>query len=200
MKFKYYLRGLGIGITLTTLILMIAFAVNKDSIYSDEEIIRKATALGMVMPEEETSFLDTESDTQEDMSGASENDGSYDDADASGTDGNTEISTQVDTGVDDGLVTDNPQAASEVATDTGENTQLAETFITITIQKGDTSTAVAANLEKAGIVSDAASFVSYLQEHGLIEELEVGTFEIPSGADMDEIAYILTTNEYEKTH
>ena len=40
LKLKYYLRGLGIGIILTTLILMIAFSQYKNEI-SDAEIERK---------------------------------------------------------------------------------------------------------------------------------------------------------------
>ncbi len=50
MKLKYYLRGLGIGIIITTIILMIGFS-RKGSSLSDEEIIERASRLGMVMQE-----------------------------------------------------------------------------------------------------------------------------------------------------
>ena len=43
MKLKYYLRGLGIGIIVTTLILMISFSMHKTEI-SDEEIIERAVS------------------------------------------------------------------------------------------------------------------------------------------------------------
>ena len=46
MRFKYYLRGAGIGVILTTLIFTIAFAVYKPTL-SDEEIMKKAEELGM---------------------------------------------------------------------------------------------------------------------------------------------------------
>jgi hypothetical protein len=49
MKLKYYLRGLGIGIILTTLILTISRVNHK---MSDQEIINKAMELGMVMKED----------------------------------------------------------------------------------------------------------------------------------------------------
>ncbi len=49
MRFKYYLRGAGIGVIVATLILSVAFLL-QDNI-SDEEVIRRAMKLGMVMEE-----------------------------------------------------------------------------------------------------------------------------------------------------
>ena len=49
MRIKYYLRGAGIGVIAATLILSIAFLFH-DNI-SDEEVIRRAMKLGMVMQE-----------------------------------------------------------------------------------------------------------------------------------------------------
>ena len=51
MKLKYYLRGIGIGVIMTTLILMIAFAVHKEQPLTDDEIRERAAELGMVMPQ-----------------------------------------------------------------------------------------------------------------------------------------------------
>lgn len=48
MKFKYYLRGLGIGILFCALIATIAYNGEKNSL-SDEEVIKRAEKLGMVM-------------------------------------------------------------------------------------------------------------------------------------------------------
>ena len=48
MKFKYYLRGLGIGILISTIILSVSFAMKKNDL-SDDEIIARAKELGMVM-------------------------------------------------------------------------------------------------------------------------------------------------------
>ena len=59
MKLKYYLRGLGIGIIITTILLMIAFALHKPTM-SDADIIARAKQLGMVMPEDEEPLQDTE--------------------------------------------------------------------------------------------------------------------------------------------
>jgi hypothetical protein len=53
MKLKYYMRGLGMGIVLTTLILTIG--KSKETL-SDEEIMKRAAELGMVLDEEEDRF------------------------------------------------------------------------------------------------------------------------------------------------
>ena len=53
MKFKYYLRGAGVGILVTTLIFVIALALHSPDI-SDDEIISRAKQLGMVMAEDST--------------------------------------------------------------------------------------------------------------------------------------------------
>ena len=55
MKLKYYLRGLGIGIAITTLILMISYNINGRM--SDSEIIRRAKELGMIMATDESDDL-----------------------------------------------------------------------------------------------------------------------------------------------
>lgn len=49
MKLKYYIRGLGIGIIITTIVLSIGKRMDKPS---DKEIIARARELGMVMKEE----------------------------------------------------------------------------------------------------------------------------------------------------
>lgn len=52
MKLKYYLRGVGVGIILTTLILTISYRANGGAKLSDEEIIKRAEKLGMVMQDD----------------------------------------------------------------------------------------------------------------------------------------------------
>ena len=87
MRFKYYLRGAGIGVILTTLIFTIAFAVYKPTL-SDDEIIKKAEALGMEMPADDSDSADKkDTKTAKDQK---------DDADAS--DSNTDDATTSEDG------------------------------------------------------------------------------------------------------
>ena len=57
MKLKYYLRGLGIGIFATVIILTIA-SLGKKKDLTDEEIIARAKELGMVMEDRSGSIMD----------------------------------------------------------------------------------------------------------------------------------------------
>lgn len=68
MKFKYYLRGVGIGVIVTTLLFTIAFAFYKPTL-SDAEIIKKAQALGMEKVEEKK---ETSEQKKDDTNAASE--------------------------------------------------------------------------------------------------------------------------------
>ena len=87
MRFKYYLRGAGIGVILTTLIFTIAFAVYKPTL-SDDEIMKKAEALGMDMPADDSDSADKkDTKTAKDQK---------DDADAS--DSNTDDATTSEDG------------------------------------------------------------------------------------------------------
>lgn len=87
MRFKYYLRGAGIGVILTTLIFTIAFAVYKPT-HSDDEIMQKAEALGMEMPADDSDSADKkDTKTAKDQK---------DDADAS--DSNTDDATTSEDG------------------------------------------------------------------------------------------------------
>lgn len=87
MRFKYYLRGAGIGVILTTLIFTIAFAVYKPTL-SDEEIMKKAEELGMEMPTDDSNGTDKkDTKTAKDQK---------DDADAS--DSNTDDATTSEDG------------------------------------------------------------------------------------------------------
>ena len=82
MRFKYYLRGAGIGVILT-----IAFTVYKPTL-SDDEIMQKAEALGMEMPADDSDSADKkDTKTAKDQK---------DDADAS--DSNTDDATTSEDG------------------------------------------------------------------------------------------------------
>lgn len=51
MRFKYYLRGCGLGILLASVILTVAFCRNDSSSMSDADVMKRASELGMIMPD-----------------------------------------------------------------------------------------------------------------------------------------------------
>lgn len=58
MKLKYYLRGFGLGIILTAVIMIIVTHSNRNNL-SNAEIINKAESLGMVMSDKSSKTKDT---------------------------------------------------------------------------------------------------------------------------------------------
>lgn len=136
MEFKYYLRGLGLGIAITAIIMGIA--TSKSKAMTNEEIIARAKQLGMIedttLAEIKTGKEDDEKNP-EDAGAAGETDGeskqgglpkagtdgsmaaSEADADNTGTDGSKQdTSAKADTGVD-GSGTETGTAVSGDAAD-----------------------------------------------------------------------------------
>ncbi len=74
----------------------------------------------------------------------------------------------------------------------GTNQASAAGTKSVTIVGGDGSYTVAKKLETAGLVSSAASYDTYLCEHGYDKKLRTGTFQIPEGATDEQIARIVT--------
>jgi hypothetical protein len=68
LKLKYYLRGLGIGIIVTTLIFAISIQ-SRGGIMTDDRVVERAKELGMVIPTtdddgtEASESTETEADT-----------------------------------------------------------------------------------------------------------------------------------------
>lgn len=55
MKMRYFLRGLGVGVLLATLLLCISYRGQN----SENSIIKQAKELGMQFPEKNTGYADT---------------------------------------------------------------------------------------------------------------------------------------------
>ncbi len=164
MKWKYYLRGLGIGILVTTVILSLAGIGRKNM--TDEEVIKRAKELGMV---ESTLLSDLADQEKADEVKPTE----------------PETSPQPE----ETLPPENePETAPE---DGSSDTPAGETF-TLVIGRGESSTTVSKNLKRAGIVEDAAAFDKFLCNNGYDKKIITGTYEIPYGASEEEIAKIIT--------
>lgn len=164
MKLKYYLRGLGIGILVTTVILMIAFARHPKEL-TDAEVIARAKTLGMVMENKETGQSIPKATEQQTEAVAGVN---------------TEQQVEGAAGV-------NTEQQTEGAA--GANTE--QQMVELAVVQGDTSNSVAARLYAAGVVEDAEAFNSFLMEHNYADAILPGTVQIPADADYEKIAQIL---------
>ena len=159
MRFKYFLRGLGVGIVFASLIFFMVYKENATPKMSDKQIIERAKELGMV---EEGSSIEDILHTSA-TSEASENE----------TEGTTEKATEEEKKT--------TESTTEQTTETTEK-------VSITIERGATSYTVCQKLQELGIVKDAAEYDNYLIENGYASRIRVGTHELTKGMDYHAIA------------
>ena len=208
MKLKYYLRGLAVGILVTTIILAISFSQTKKEL-SDQEVINRAKQLGMVMADSgkiEDYREDTQTETgqseqgetEENVTGDTQN-GEEDNEGVTGDNGTVPGDNGTVTG-DNGTVTgdneggigDNEGGTADNGTgteDAGSDTE--GKMVTFVISKGQFGRQISESLKREGLVDDAEAFMKYLGETGKSEEILPGTYEIPMGSTYEEIVKIL---------
>ena len=183
MKLKYYLRGLGIGIIITTLILMIAYS-GKEAKLTDAEIIARAEALGMVMKEEPL-FSNTESNKDKEVVASevtTEQDTTTEQVLTTENEGGSELETEI--------VLESESETEDAIVETETTVQTSETYHLI-IPSGSVPRLICNELEEQGVIESASSLRAYLVEVGYATSIKVGEYEIPYGATNDEVYKIL---------
>lgn len=220
MNLKYYLRGLGIGIIVTALIMGIVTG-GKGRSLSDEEIIKRAEQLGMTMEgevlseampevEEEEAPMQEDASAQAELQDNAMENGEKDPQDAEaepqeeeaeeGTEQQTEESIP-DEEAEESLPEESQQDGTEGADTAPEGEALqeaddqAEKEIPISISGGEGSMSVCRKLQEAGLVASASEFDTFLCQNGYDKKLKAGDFEIPEQADQEQIARILCRME-----
>ena len=196
MRFKYYLRGIGIGVTLATLLLTISFYFGRDALtkerLSDEEIIERATALGMVMAEEEVSDSDevvAKSSLEEDVpesADISENTGENKEL-VAGT-------SEEDSAGEYTLA----QAINDASNDK-KDADTTVTYVPFRIRGGESSETICKNLKNAGLVDSEKEFNKYLNKLNVDNVISTGNFYIPMGSSYDDIVALLVNKEARTT-
>lgn len=212
MNLKYYLRGLGIGIVVSTLI--VGISNGQDKTLSDAEIRQRATELGMV---ESSGVLADEIPSAEPLKEQEELPGPAQKEMAEETPAPTETPvptkmpkstetpgpTEIPKSTEAPLPTEVPEedpvptVTPEVKEEESETVSKQEEIlpgetVTIMVRSGDGSYTVCKRLEEAGLIESAASYDVYLYENGYDKRIVAATHEIPAGADEEQIAKILT--------
>lgn len=205
MKLKYYLRGLGIGIIVTAVIMGVASGSRKETL-SDREIKERAAALGMVEPGNSLADMQESADPEpeeEPVSAQNAEPTSILAAEPTKTpvEEPTEMPTEAPTKAPMAESTEIPAEApgktpeAELPDTTPSNdvfTAGAEEQITIEVKSGEGSYAICRKLEQAGLIASASDFDDYLYSNGYDRKLRIGSYEIPAGAEPETIAKILT--------
>lgn len=190
MKLKCYLRGIGLGILVTTA-LFLTTGASQNHTMTDEQIKARAKELGMIdnqylsdytYPTEEESESETVSEESLTTSEMEE------ETTAVPT---TEEETESESVVETESTVETEDATKELA---DEQIDPAQKFYVIVVNKGDGSDTVSRKIFEAGLVPDAVEFDHYLMENGYDRRITTGNHEIPSNATMEEMAKILCSN------
>jgi len=181
MNLKYYLRGLGIGIIVTAVIMSIAGKDSKESL-SDAEIRARAAQLGMVEESGLLSDLTTEElkPTEEPKS--------------TGTPKPTEEPkpTKTPKATEAPKEEEEPKTTEEPKATKAPSTKPAVEMVDFNINQGESSYTICKRLKEYGLIASAEDFDTYLCDQGLDKRLQAGKFSIPEDATPKEIAEILT--------
>lgn len=207
MKLRYYLRGLGIGVFVTALLMGIALKDRQP--LSDAEIRVRAMELGMVDGDSRTlagnqAPRGSEQNGTDPAATPSPEPAATQSPEPTTVPTATPVPAETSTpgaGFDSSkpfpMVTLKPSVETPEPTDTptipsAEPTQEPPESVTIVVQRGQGSYGVAEDLMEAGLIEDAAAFDLYLEENGYSKRINPGTYEIPMDSTEEEIAKIIT--------
>lgn len=216
MKLKYYLRGLGIGIVVTALLMGVA---NKNEATAKTQTTQETTA--QTAQEEQTQSELPAEDSKQNVSTEEFTEPAEEETEMVSEDNMTDSSTEsTEMSVAQSMteteeqaeeaekipsskkqeeetqevtqpenIVNNTETASESApTVTGEaNTE----SVTLSIVRGDDSGTVSRKLQNAGLIDNASEFDAYLMQHGYDKKISIGSVKIPKGATWLEIAELL---------
>lgn len=204
MKLKYYMRGLGIGILITTIVL--SFGGKKENL-SDKEIMARARELGMVMKEETDDnqleevlekSLDKENTESDDVK--EENDT----VDIEGPSEDETVTDALEPSEGENVVDASEPSEGEPVADTSEPSEgepvvdvsesseeetdidvsePSENDITFTIARGMSSRQVSELLAEKGLIDDAVDFDNYIKRQGKAGVIKIGVYTLPEKSD-----------------
>lgn len=224
MELKYYLRGLGLGIIVTAIIMAVVSPGSQKM--SDAEVIRRAKQLGMT----EEKVLSDSAPKKEDASDedsskddASKESGSPDEKEEQSQEKEKAVSAQtpadrnsqntqqaqvqtqtqpepetVDAGQEEpdaSEVGENVELERQEAEETNTPLPVSDTPMVVTIGSGDGSYAVSKKLADVGAISSPGNFDTFLCENGYDKKIRPGTYTIPADASDEQMARIITGAE-----
>ena len=219
MKLKYYLRGLGIGMAVTALILGISFSGRQGQeaqTLTDEQIRERASELGMVdsseltlaalqnsaqpqttlepeVTEEPKLTADPETTTEPEATAELETTTEPKATTEPETMTDPEATVEPETMTEPETTAEPKMTTEPEATEELELTTAPEqSQTTITIKKGSDSGSVSRMFYEAGLVENAKAFDNYLCNNGYSRSINPGIYEIAPGTSEEEIAKIIT--------
>lgn len=175
MKLKFYLRGLGIGILVTTLILTVDYRV-KDS---QKTLTNNASTVSSALnlSKTETKAVSTEKSTEQKTEQKTEQQ-------TSTTEPTTEVATE--------SVTKNTTETLTESTQQIETVKDTSNTIAVVLSNISDSESAAQVIQNAGIIDNWIDFNNYLTKSGYAVKIHNGTYNLFKGQDYESIAKIIT--------
>lgn len=216
-KLKYFIRGLGVGIIFTAIVMSISLQASRSRIIREnaltkQEIMEKAYSYGMVLGKEEDSAStltdeDTQKKQEEDTKKQEEVSNKQEDSEgqevASTEDNSKEDQDVESTKKDDKIVKEekenidtNEQNAMIKEDKSDNNSIVSIDYVPITVTSGMTATSVSKYLKEVGIIEDSDEFRVYLSEQGYAAKIRTGEYLIPVSSTYKKIADIITRKNW----
>lgn len=195
MKLKYYLRGLGVGILFSTIILSIAFKSSSkekvDKVNSNVESNNSGTEAAneddgikeleeLLAPSTAPSVTPTVTPTEEGTK----------DEETIDTTSETPSVTPTVTPAEEEIDDANPEEADQTDDSKGKNEE-SEDYIIVRIEKGMTSEEVASLLYIYGIIEDKKDFNTYMKKNNYSTIINIGEFKILKNATYEQITDLI---------
>ncbi|GAA4654704.1 hypothetical protein GCM10023142_18420 [Anaerocolumna aminovalerica] len=194
MKLKYYLRGLGVGILFSTIILSIAFKASSkekaDKVNSNTESNTSGTEAAngddgikdledLLAPSAAPSIAPTVTPTEKDIS------------DKETTDTSSEAPSVSPTApLEEETEESNPIVADQTD-DLKEQNEESKDYIIVRIEEGMTSEEVASILYNYGIIEDKNDFNTYMKKNNYSRIINIGDFKIAKNATYEQITDLI---------
>ncbi len=211
MKWKSYLRGAGLGLILAALIT----ATGSKASMSDEEIIARAKALGMVdgntylvsekMPQTQPQETVSEEETpgEEILQEIASEEASPDETVAEEIIPEETVSEETEPeekapeevapeeNVPDETTSEETTSEEMVSEETDSIAHQGD-MVEFRVQSGDSSLSVSKRLAGEGLVGDAEAFDRFLCQNGYDKKIRVGNYQIERDSSDEQIANIIT--------
>lgn len=186
MRLKYYLRGIGVGVVITTFLFMILLAFNKNK-----------------GEQQNTVSGDTESKTVAEYENGEQNKADITEPEAEPqppeANPNPEIQPEADPQPNpetqpepDPQPNPETQPESEPLPDAA-NPDDSSAKVRFVISGGEYSDVICRKLQEAGLIDDADAYNKFLVEEDYDNYINPGVYDIPKNATYEEIAVLLTT-------
>lgn len=190
MKFKYMLRGLGLGVLITAVVMG---AYTRSAVADARVSVLKEYGLGQDnrLPEESTEQQSTDVATTPK---------STEQPDSRDEEKEAEIQSVLDAAKDaekaesaSATVPESEESPTDASTGNPDQTTIAVPTgegdtVQIDVTKGDDSGTVSRKLFNAGLIENASEYDAFLMQHGYDKKLHAGKITINAGASWQEIA------------